>query len=479
MKQHTVQLIVILSLSVSLVLTEDSTELSSDLSVEKRDAVLVDCNPKYPGSRCIVGCPKTNIIVGSCGLGDCCAQPTDDDACTDYGGTCVNDPTLCKPPGYTLPWRCTGGNERVCCLPVKDKCGDGGHCIVGCPYENTIPGICPKKGQICCKSPTDDKACDKEFGNCVERGKCTPPPRYSLPWRCDGDAKRVCCHDPRFVMVIYWLNCIARSIKATFYCRSDRPVNITCIIYFKANDTEVSRETVELPSGIPFITKTFIVPSCMEDYRLEWIIHSDPEHRGYVVLCRCTNAYGKKDPHMVTFSGVKYNFQGYCSYTLVKDCRSKSPAFDITADFRGKNDPKEPPTRMVAVSVTVHGYDTYTFRDDYSVLHNGQLVLERELSIAGGMGHITVQEDDSVALSLGKDGISLEWNSREHAASVTIGNDDLAGKLCGMLGDGSRLKGNDLVKSDGTRTSNTTEFAESWEIPGSCPRYVKGVDNWQ
>ncbi|XP_070580691.1 uncharacterized protein [Ptychodera flava] len=465
MKQHTVQLIVILSLSVNLVLTKNINQVSSDLSVEKRDAILVDCNPDSPGSRCILGCPRENKIPGYCPVGKCCRQPPNDLACTKYGGDCI-DPANCQSPGYTLPWRCAGGNDRVCCITPEIECGDGGHCIVDCPRLNRIEGTCPRNSGKCCKPPTSDVACYKEFGECVDRSDCAPPPKYSLPWRCAGDEDRVCCHDPRFVLVIYWVDCLWRKIEATFYCLSDVPVRITCVLYFYSNGTEVGRETVLLPAGQPYITKNFTVPSCYEDYLLEWIVHSDPEHTGYVVLYRCSNAWGKKDPHMVTFSGHKYSYQGYCSYTLVKDCRSNSPAFDITADFRGKYNPMEPPTRMVAVSTTLNGYDTYTFRDDHSVLHNGQLVLERELSIAGGLGRIKV-EDDSVALSLGKDGVSLEWISKEHEASVTIGNDDLAGKLCGMLGDGSRF--NDLVKSDGTRTTNVTEFAKSWEIPGSCP----------
>ncbi|XP_070580689.1 BMP-binding endothelial regulator protein-like [Ptychodera flava] len=467
MKQHTLQLIVILSLSVSLVLTEDSNQVSSDLSVDKRDAILRDCNPTSSGSRCIIGCPRENRIPGNCPVGKCCRQPPNSNACTKYQGTCI-DPADCKDPGYALPWRCPGGNFNVCCIAVGAiACGNGGRCIVDCPRHNrVIPGECPRKTGKCCKPPTDDVACNKEFGNCVQRAQCAPPPKYYLPWRCRGDEDRVCCHDPRFVLIIKWLDCLWRKIEATFYCLSNVRVRVSCILYFYSNDTEVSRETIELQPGQPFITKNFTVPSCYEDYLLVWTVHSDPEHTGYVVLYRCANAWGKKDPHMVTFSGHKYSYQGYCSYTLVKDCRSNSPAFDITADFRGKYNPMEPPTRMVAVSTTVNGYDTYTFRDDHSVLHNGQLVLERELTIAGGMGHITV-EDDSVALTLGKDGVSLEWISKEHEASVTIGNDDLAGKLCGMLGDGSPV--NDLVKSDGTPTSNVTEFAKSWEIPGSCP----------
>ncbi|XP_070531941.1 serum amyloid P-component-like [Ptychodera flava] len=179
-------------------------------------------------------------------------------------------------------------------------------------------------------------------------------------------------------------------------------------------------------------------------------------------------AGGRRDPHMHTFSGLRYSYQGYCSYTLTRDCRTSTPFFDVSADFRGLFHPYRPPTRMVAVTTRVDGADTYTFLEDHSVLVNGKVAKRRSMVIGENFGYIQAN-DKKVELRLEKDDVTLTWIGKDHEASVSIGNNDLAGKLCGMFGDGSRVKGQDLLKSDGTKTVNTTEFADSWVIPGSCP----------
>ncbi|XP_070533045.1 BMP-binding endothelial regulator protein-like [Ptychodera flava] len=184
-------------------------------------------------------------------------------------------------------------------------------------------------------------------------------------------------------------------------------------------------------------------------------------------VCRL-NASGKRDPHLSTFSGKKYSFQGYCSYTLVRDCSRNTPYFDISADFRGRFQPTQPPTRMVSVTVRIDEGDAYTFLEDHTILVNDRPVPEKLLLIGEDNGYIQ-HVDGTVEMHLKKDDVFLKWNGKNHEASVSIGNKDLAGKLCGMFGDGSKVKGHDLLKSDGTKTFNTTEFAESWVIKGSCP----------
>ncbi|XP_002741516.2 von Willebrand factor-like [Saccoglossus kowalevskii] len=172
---------------------------------------------------------------------------------------------------------------------------------------------------------------------------------------------------------------------------------------------------------------------------------------------------------MTTFDGYKYNSNGYCSYTLVKSCdETIYPDFEVTADFRGKDHPYEPPTFMVAFNITSNGKELIRINEDDSILVNGQLMTDSLAVIDTYVGKVK-KEKGTIIVYLNQLGFSLTWKRRGHVMSITLNDDYLHGHVCGLLGNADDNPKNDFITPDGQRTFDSEVFSNSWQIPGSCP----------
>ncbi|XP_006823116.2 hemocytin-like [Saccoglossus kowalevskii] len=176
------------------------------------------------------------------------------------------------------------------------------------------------------------------------------------------------------------------------------------------------------------------------------------------------------DPHLNTFDGYKYNFNGFCSYVLTKSCDTTIPKFQINADFRSTNPntPYEPPTRMVAFDVYNYGKLVVRINHDNSILINGKRMVGNYTVIGNTQGTVT-HTGPKISVELTRPAVSLNWDRNLHGITIEFEDDELYGKVCGLLGDADGDPNNDFVMSDGTRTLDSNEFGNSWMVPGSCP----------
>ncbi|XP_006815519.1 mucin-5B-like [Saccoglossus kowalevskii] len=200
------------------------------------------------------------------------------------------------------------------------------------------------------------------------------------------------------------------------------------------------------------------------------IIYTDPFSLilNHELLGRC--GQGSGDPHMVTFDGHKFDFNGHCSYVLTQECDKDAPSFQVTADFRGRNPstPYEPPTRMVAFNITNYGTQVIRINEDNSVLIKGKAFTTHSARIGDNEGFVS-RSGSNVTIYLTQPSVSLNWNRRLHGITIGLENVDLFSNVCGMLGNADGDPNNDFVMPDGKSTSDVVEFGNSWAVGGSCP----------
>ncbi|XP_006818509.1 BMP-binding endothelial regulator protein-like [Saccoglossus kowalevskii] len=184
------------------------------------------------------------------------------------------------------------------------------------------------------------------------------------------------------------------------------------------------------------------------------------EHLG--AICQfASGCHG--DPHMRTFDGRAYTFQGTCWYTLFKDCTEHS-RFEITTKFEPREDstPDQVRTRIVAFNITVG--------DEYSIIDGLDINTGRTDGQKTEARVITTQKKDKkIKLNFTSKNttFTLEWTLRKHALSVTYDGSFYHGKLCGLMGNADGIAVNDFQKPDGSVAKDADEFGESWKVNGT------------
>lgn len=151
--------------------------------------------------------------------------------------------------------------------------------------------------------------------------------------------------------------------------------------------------------------------------------------------------------HFITFDGYYYNISGDCSYLLAGDF--KTNAFTLTINYENG--------RMKSLGINVFN-NTIELSKGFDVFLNGHSV---DLPIF--LNSTTVTRNYETITVKNSKGLTLICDYQYDICTVELSR-WLFGKTGGLLGTLDNEKVTDLIFPNGTKTSNVSEFVQSWSI---------------
>ncbi|XP_006818513.1 uncharacterized protein LOC102806167 [Saccoglossus kowalevskii] len=176
-------------------------------------------------------------------------------------------------------------------------------------------------------------------------------------------------------------------------------------------------------------------------------------------LCTKCPAVVSGDPHLTTFDGRAYSFQGTCWYTLVKDCLNTNPEFEIRANFAPRDDVDVLKTRTVAINVTV-GDESIIVDRSNKISGNTNDLKSWQRNIDVSFNNNTVM----ISFTVMDTTFTLHWKGRKHIFTADVSDIAYHGKVCGLLGNADGDPHNDFMMPDGKVSKDVNEFGVTWKV---------------
>nr|XP_026693636.1 LOW QUALITY PROTEIN: von Willebrand factor-like [Ciona intestinalis] len=170
------------------------------------------------------------------------------------------------------------------------------------------------------------------------------------------------------------------------------------------------------------------------------------------------------DPHFTSFDGLRYNFQGACSYVMSQDfCNNKTGGFRVVVE----NIPCGNNGVTCTKSVTVHLYNVVI----KLTKGDGEPVVSESVSIGSPAPpsgfQYNIRKGSIYYIVETNNGLSVLWN-KENAAKVQL-QPNYMGQVCGLCGNYDGDTGNDFQTRDGDIAVNPNDFGNDWKTDDTCP----------
>ncbi|XP_044847312.1 IgGFc-binding protein-like isoform X2 [Mauremys mutica] len=180
----------------------------------------------------------------------------------------------------------------------------------------------------------------------------------------------------------------------------------------------------------------------------------------YVGTC-----WGWGDPHYHTFDGLKFDFQGTCTYTIAKYCGTDRSLEPFTIDEKNDNRGSQAISFLRVTNIYVYGYNISIYKREVGKVRLNGVITSLPVTLSDGK--IRVYQSGFRAILQTDFGLQVAYNWDWHLV-ITLPS-SYYGATCGLCGNFNQNPEDDMTSASGTRVSSIVGWAASWKVQDQDP----------
>ncbi|TFJ96037.1 F0F1 ATP synthase subunit alpha [Platysternon megacephalum] len=174
---------------------------------------------------------------------------------------------------------------------------------------------------------------------------------------------------------------------------------------------------------------------------------------------------GSGDMHYQTFDGLKFEFQGTCTYTLAKYCGSDATLEPFTIDEKNDNRGNQDISFLRVTNVYIYGYNISIYKREVGKVQlNGEIT---SLPVMLKDGKIRLYQKGLSTVMQTDVGLRVGYNKNRHL-EITLPS-SYYGAICGLCGNFNHNPEDDMMSSNGIKVSAIVGWAASWKVQDRDP----------
>ncbi|XP_075763599.1 IgGFc-binding protein-like isoform X2 [Pelodiscus sinensis] len=166
------------------------------------------------------------------------------------------------------------------------------------------------------------------------------------------------------------------------------------------------------------------------------------------------------DPHYQTFDGLKFDFQGSCTYTVAKYCGHDPALEPFAVDEKNDNRGSQAISILRVTNIYVYGYNISIYKREVGKVRLNGMITSLPVTLADGK--IRMYQSGLRAILQTDFGLQVAYNWDWHLV-ITVPS-SYYGATCGLCGNFNQNPDDDLTSPNGTRVSSTVAWAAGWKV---------------